>query len=237
MMDVWGRPWMYDDCQLRCTGGVALRCSYVWCDCSVDTCDVTHPSCVTCLSHCVTWPVHVWDVRCDDCQLRCTGGVAWRCSYVWHDSHPCVTCLTYCVTWLVHVCNMIVMTTSSWDVREALLCGVHTCDMTHTPCVTWHVHVCDMTHPSCGMTRSLVWHVSFMIASWNLQETLVCSIQKCDVTRWLVWHDPSMIASWTIRETKLVCSIHTGDMTHPLRDMTRSCAWHHSFMPVTWDKW
>jgi len=38
------------------------------------------------------------------------------------------------------------------------------------------------------------------------------------------------------RET-LVCSIHKCDMTPPLRDMTRSCVWHHSFMPVTWDKW
>jgi len=70
-------------------------------------------------------------------------------------------------------------------------------------CVTWLVHVCDMT-------RSCVWHDSFMCVTWL--------IHVCNMTHSCVWHDSFMCVTWLVH----VC------------DMTRSCVWHDSFMCVTW---
>jgi len=68
--------------------------------------------------------------------------------------------------------------------------------------VTWLVHTCDMT-------RSYVWHDSFISVTWLFH--------RCDMT-----HSVIALAIWNAYGADFTC------------DMTRSYVWHDSFIRVTW---
>jgi len=126
----------------------------------------------------------------------------------------------------------------------------------------WLIHLCDMTHLyvrqpiyMCSMTRSCVWHDSFICATRL--------IHLCDPTHSRAWHDSFMCVIWLIHvRTWLVCvcvvtnsctgtkCMHISKYNMVVRttskkiialamwclhlcDMTHVCVWHHSFICLT----
>jgi len=162
--------------------------------------DITHIhvwhdsfTCVTWLTHmrdmshayvwrdscrCVTWLVHVCDVT-RLCNITLFNK---ELPHARHDSCTCVTCLTrvrdmthvyewrdsfICVTWQVHVCDVI-------RLCDITLCNKELLHVRHDwgTCVTCLTRVRDMTHVMCDMTRSYVWHDSFICVTWLACVTL-----------------------------------------------------------------
>jgi len=95
--------------------------------------------------------------------------------------------------------------------------------------VTWHNYKCERTIHMCDMTRSYVWHDSFMcdmIHPYVYHDSFICVtwlIHMCDTTHSYVWHDSFICVVWLI---------HMCDMTH-------SYLWHDSIICTPWriHKW
>jgi len=69
----------------------------------------------------------------------------------------------------------------------------------------------------CDMTRSCVWHDSFMCVTWL--------IHLCDMTRSCVWRDSLTYMTWRIR---------FSDLTHSPAWHDIFAEWHDFLAPVTW---
>ena len=160
-------------------------------------------------------------------------------SYTRNDSFTCVT-------WLINMCDM----THSyvWHDFIRMIWLVHLCDMNYS-CVAWLIPMCDMTHAYVrhdsqlsvsvvssmkalihiwDMTRSYVWHGSFM----------------CHVTHSYAWHDSFICVAWLmcldrwiVDEITNSCLIHgsTSRVSWPLYmwEIPPSCVWHDTSMCVT----
>jgi len=202
--------------------------TYVWHSqsLSVSSC-VCHDSFI-----CVTWVVHMCDMTR---------------SYMWHDQQHLharfanlMACSAVCVTWLICVCAM----THSHLWRDSLtfVTWRHVCDVTRSTCVSappisWHAHVCMWNHSCvcvpwrihrCDMTRSYVWHDSFLRVTWL--------VYVFGVTHY-VWHDSFMTwladsficVTWLIHDS-FIC------VTWLIHDSFICVTWliHVSFICVTW---
>ena len=121
----------------------------------------------------------------------------------------------YCVAGLLKVCH----DSSSYTRVTLHITCVATC-MTRSYvwhdsfiCVTWLVHMWDMT-------RSYAWHESFICFTWL--------VHVCDMTHWYVWHDAFICwtwlvytcdrAHWYVWQDSLMCVclwlIHICDIIH-----------------------
>jgi len=89
------------------------------------------------------------------------------------------------------------------SIQDPPLIQESTIHVWHDSCATWLIHTCDMS-------RSCVWHDSFICVTWL--------IHMCDMTHLYAWHDSF------IRVTRL---IHVRDTTH-------SCMWRDSFIYVAY---
>ena len=137
---------------------------------------------------CVTWLIHM---------------CAMTCAYVWHDA--CI-----CLTWHIYTCGV-----TSWYVWHAV-CYIlpYNCITLHHAATATHVYMLHITDrwDVCRMTRSYVWHDSFICVTWLMH---MCNSSIC--VTWL---------------------IHMCDMTHAyvrlihMCDMTHVYVWHDAFIRV-----
>jgi len=193
-------------------------------------CDVTHSY----VSHdsfvCVTWLMHMCDIRLVGIRNMCLGvtwlvqmcaSCVWHDScYMWHDSH-------ICVIWLIHLCDMVAIS----DICVCVTWLSHMCDMTHSwvchdsrICVTWLNQMCDVTHLR-------IWHDAFTCVTWVLwgesDSGPVCVLHMIwfICVAWLI----NVCAMGRVAMEKLcVCVtwlMHMCDMIH-------SYVWHDSFRCV-----
>jgi len=95
---------------------------------------------------------------------------------------------------------------------------------------SWLIHRCDMT-------RSYVWHDSFILICVKLLvHTCDVTHSMCVMTYSYVWHDSYVRVTWLILRTTWL--IHMGDMTHS-KHHDSITVWHNSrtrvhdsFIPV-----
>jgi len=126
-------------------------------------------------------------------------------SYVWHDSFICVWRDIFIrVTWLIDMCDI-----TPWDAQHdscrCVICS-DTAMIHHSVsicvtwliymCATWLVHFVTWLSYVCDVTRSYVWHDSFICVwrdsficvTWLIYMCVTWLIHTCDVTHWNVWH-------------------------------------------------
>jgi len=108
----------------------------------------------TCLYVCVTWLIYMIPLIYFG---TCVTWLAYTCGWLIHASD--VTYSYVSVTWLMYI----------YDMMNVYLLPICMSDMTHFPDTT-HLfrHMCDVTRLYVWLTRSYVWHASF--------------IRRCDMT-------------------------------------------------------
>ena len=90
----------------------------------------------------------------------------------------------------------------------------------------WHDSSRAIRLPFCYMTRSYMWHDTFICVTWLMY--------MCDTTHSHAWHDAFIRVTWFV-----MCDMtHAGRYDCHFDEMTRSYVWHdsfiHSFIRVIW---
>jgi len=191
-----------------------LTHSYVWHDSFI---------CVTWLIHmghhsCRTWLIHTWH-----------DSFIWDTTHVGHDSS--IRDLSYS-----YVSHYLLQSTVA--ALERVMSSARSATQLQHHCNSVGLHVPLQSAVAagaaegrlCGMTRSCVWHDSFIHGG---QDSCIC-----DIAHSYMWH--GSFVTWLIR----LCGMAHSYMWHGsfiyvtwlihICDMAHSCMWHGSFMYVTW---
>jgi len=143
--------------------------------------------------------------------------------YVWLHSFMCVLGSRdlYEIR-LIHMRHVSFIRCTLYVWRHSFMCTtglIHKCSLT---CVRYLIHTCTIFHLQCGMSRSFVWHASFvgsmMFNLWRCRALLLRHTAllrtywhaMCDMVHSHVWHDAFLFVT---------CLIHMCKMPHSYRDI------------------
>jgi len=137
---------------------------------------------------CVTWFVHECDMTyawvrsvslhegVGAFHVRPINTCAWR---------DCVSVYIYVHIYMYTYIHVYIHTCIHTYVCDMTVCVyIYVCMCTYV-CIHISIHTC-----MCDVTRSWVWHDSFISATWLVRE--------CDMTRSWVWHDSFICVTWLI---------------------------------------